>query len=200
MKNIFFLLLFSILSFSSFPYSGAPIELGNPGYGGSGCPQGTASVTLGPDKLFLNAIFDEYVVEAGDINGKNYNRKGCNIVIPVHVQRGFSVAIIKMDIRGFAEIPYGGYGRLRAESFFAGRRGPRFEKRFHGGFNNDYLLSMRSARGALIWSACGKDVIIRINTSVSVRTNRRGDDAIATVDRIGPWHGIVYHLQWRRCR
>ena len=35
------------------------IALGTPGYGGNGCPAGSASVTLSPDAKSLSIIFDQ---------------------------------------------------------------------------------------------------------------------------------------------
>ena len=40
------------------------ISLGEPGYGGSGCPQGSASTILSPDGKSLSILFDEFMVEA----------------------------------------------------------------------------------------------------------------------------------------
>ena len=61
------------------------ISLGVPGYGGSGCPGGSASVTLSPDGKSLTLIFDQFIVEAGGPTGKRIDRKNCDIAIPVHV-------------------------------------------------------------------------------------------------------------------
>ncbi len=40
------------------------ITLGQPGYGGTGCPAGSVSVTLSPDQTSLSLLFDGYIVEA----------------------------------------------------------------------------------------------------------------------------------------
>ena len=37
------------------------ISLGEPGYGGSGCPQGSASTILSPDGKSLSILFDEFI-------------------------------------------------------------------------------------------------------------------------------------------
>jgi hypothetical protein len=67
------------------------ISLGEPGYGGTGCPDGTVSVTLSPDQKSLSLLFDQYQVEVGGDTGKSFDRKSCNIAIPVHVPQGLSV-------------------------------------------------------------------------------------------------------------
>ena len=81
------------------------ISLGEPGYGGTGCPDGTVSVTLSPDQKALSLLFDQYQVEVGGETGKSFDRKSCNIAIPVHVPQGLSVSILKIDFRGFNHLP-----------------------------------------------------------------------------------------------
>ena len=175
------------------------IRLGQPGYGGNGCPMGTASATLSPDNKALSIIFDEFIVEVGGRNGKRIARKSCNIAIPVHVPNGFSVSIIDVDYRGYNSLPRGARSRFKAEYFFAGRRGPSYLKRFRGSLDDDFILSNKLGVMANIWSRCGADVNLRVNTSMVVRTNSRRAEAFSTVDSADFRAGLVYHLKWRRC-
>ena len=73
------------------PASADDISLGIPGFGGSGCPAGSVSATLSPDAKSLSLLFDEYVVSAGGTTGRSFDRKTCNVAIPVHVPQGESV-------------------------------------------------------------------------------------------------------------
>lgn len=175
------------------------IRLGEPGYGGSGCPAGSASVTLSPDSKALSILFDQYVAQAGGDSGKSIDRKSCNIAIPVHVPQGFSVSVFQVDYRGYTFVPRGAEARFNVEYFFAGAQGPRVMKSFMGPVDRDYLISNELAAHALVWSACGADVNLRVNTSMLARSNRFGEDTMATVDSADIQAGLVYHLQWRRC-
>ena len=107
------------------------IALGVPGYGGTGCPDGSASVTLSPDQKSLSILFDNYVVEAGGSTNKSFDRKSCNIAIPVHVPQGLSVSVIAIDYRGYNNIPTGGKTTFNVEYFFAGMQGPSFSEDLH---------------------------------------------------------------------
>jgi hypothetical protein len=175
------------------------IYLGVPGYGGNGCPQGTVSATLSPDAKSLSIIFDQFITEAGPSSGKTLDRKGCNIAIPVHVPQGFSLSIIGVDYRGFVSVPRGANARLTAEYFFAGQRGPIFAKQFIGPADQDYTFSNMLGLQAVVWSACGADVNLRVNANMLVQ-NRTYQDALATVDSADVNAGLVYHLQFRPCR
>ena len=174
------------------------IALGEPGYGGTGCPDGSASVTLSPDAKSLSILFDEYYVEAGGATNKSLDRKSCNIAIPVHVPQGLSVSILTIDYRGFNSLPSGARSVFNVEYFFAGQRGPRFSKTFRGELDEDYLITNKLQATALVWSACGADVNLRTNSSIRVQT-RQNKEALATVDSEDINAAIKYQLQWKRC-
>lgn len=175
------------------------LYLGVPGYGGNGCPVGSASVTLSPDQKSLSILFDQYMAEAGGPNGRQVDRKTCNISIPVHVPQGLSVSIFTVDYRGFNSLPSGGRSLFSTEYFFAGVRGPKFQKTFQGPMEQDYTLTSSLVGVGQVWSACGEDVNLRVNTSMTAYTNRYKDDALSTVDSVDLKSGLVYHLQWKSC-
>lgn len=180
-------------------YASDDIYLGDPVYGGTGCPAGTASATLSPDQKSLSILFDSYVVEAGGTTGKRVDRKACNIAIPVHVPQGFSFSVFEVDYRGFNSLPAGGSSQFNVEYFFAGERGPRYTKKFSGPQNQDFLISNTLGATAVVWSRCGEDVILRSNSSMMALTNYRNEQTLATVDSADIQAGIIYQLQWKRC-
>jgi hypothetical protein len=174
------------------------IALGEPGYGGTGCPDGSASVTLSPDAKSLSILFDEYYVEAGGATNKTLDRRSCNIAIPVHVPQGLSVSILTIDYRGYNSLPSGARSTFAVEYFFAGRKGPTFSKSFNGALDKDYLITNKLKASSLVWSACGADVNLRTNSSIRVQT-KQNKEALATVDSQDVSAAIVYKLQWKQC-
>jgi len=176
------------------------LQLGYPSHAGNGCPVGTASASLAPDGSALTLLFDQYVAQAGGLTGLSMDRKTCNISIPVLVPEGYSVSILTVDYRGFVSIPYGGSGRFSAEYFFAGTRGPIAARNFSSGSEGDYTITNNLGIQAMVWSPCGADVNLRVNTNMLVRTNRMMEDALAVVDSADFQTGIVFHLKYQRCR
>jgi hypothetical protein len=174
------------------------LQLGMPGYGGTGCPANSASVTLSPDQSSLSILFDQYVVEAG--NGRQFDRKSCNIAIPVRVPQGYSISVFQVDYRGFNSLPAGARSTFNVDYFFAGGRGVRQSKTFWGPSANLYELTDHLTAEAVVWSACGAETNLRVNTNMFVQTNRRGELAMSTVDSADVTSGLVYHISWRRCR
>ncbi len=176
------------------------LQLGHPAYGGTGCPAGSASATLSPDNQTLSILFDQFVAEAGGDTRRDVDRKSCNVAIPVRVPQGYSVSVFKVDYRGFNYLPSGARSQFMAEYFFGGGRGPRTSRSFQGPLNSDYIFTNQLGVEALVWSACGEDVTLRVNASMMTQTNRQRAQAMSTVDSADVQSGMIYHLQWRLCR
>jgi len=192
-------ILLSLLTLGSVSAQADGIRLGQPEYGGTGCPIGSASVALSPDQSAISILFDQYVVEAG--GQKSFDRKNCNIAIPVHVPQGYSVAVMAIDYRGFVQLPAGARANLMVNYFLAGQgRGVTSNKSFYGATSQNYLTSDRLGLESVVWSGCGADTILRANTSMLVNSNMRRDQAMATVDSADIEAGLIYHIQWRQCR
>lgn len=178
----------------------AQLRLGEPAYGGNGCPAGSASVNVSPDQSSLSILFDSYIAEAGKTTGRTVDRKSCNISIPVQVPQGYSVAIFKVDYRGFNLVPaFGAQTKIDTEYFWAGARGPRFTRMFRGPVTDNYTLSDGIMASTLVWTPCGASVNLRVNSSIMAQSNSRGDQTMMTVDSADFSSGLLYHLQWRRC-
>lgn len=195
MKTGLFLLSAMMLSA---PVFADDISLGEPGYGGTGCPAGTVSVTLSPDAKSLSLLFDEYQVAVGGETGKSFDRKSCNIAIPVHVPQGLSVSILKIDFRGFNHLPRSASSQFNVEYFFAGTKGPSFQRKFRGPLDEDYLINNEITAEAIVWSGCGADVNLRTNSSLRL-SSLYNQEALASVDSEDVNAAIVYQLQWKKC-
>ena len=192
------ILLFSALILSAPVFAHDDITLGEPGYGGTGCPDGSVSVTLSPDQKSLSLLFDEYQLAVGGETGKSFDRKSCNIAIPVHVPEGLSVSILKIDFRGFNHLPPMATSQFNVEYFFAGTRGPAFRRDFRGPLDEDYLINNELKAEAVVWSSCGADVNLRTNSSMRIKTVSN-KEAMASIDSEDVSAAIVYQLQWRSC-
>jgi hypothetical protein len=191
-----FVLMFVALALQAQAQS---IRLGQPSYGGTGCPAGSASVTVSPDQSAITVLFDQFIAEAGQANRKRFDRRSCNLTIPVDVPNGYSVSIFQVDYRGFNLIPRGGMNRFDAEYFWAGSRGPILSRVFYGPLNDNFTLTDALLARTLIWTPCGQSVNLRINASMTVNSNSRLDQTVGMVDSADISSGLIYHIQYRRC-
>ncbi len=165
------------------------VEILGASYGGSGCPAQSASVSVSPDGQELSILFDKFIAMG---NSVSQSRKSCNMSIPIQVPQGYQISLYDADYRGYVA-PYT-KAALRAEYFFAGNRGPVFQRSFSGETN--YSVRDKLATIANVWSACGNSVNMRVNASMSAR-----GQGMATVDSFDLSHrGLVYHIKYRACR
>jgi hypothetical protein len=165
------------------PASAQSVQIQSASYGGSGCPAGSASVSVSPDGQELTILFDKFSA----IN----SRKSCNLSIPIRVPQGFQISLYDADYRGY--VAPNTQANLRAEYFFAGGRGPVFSRTFNG--ETSYNVRDSLATVANVWSRCGDSLNMRVNAALTVRGRGQG-----TVDSFDLSHrGLVYHIRYRRC-
>jgi hypothetical protein len=171
------------------------IEIVDADYGGSGCPEGTASVVIIGNSLSM--LFDEYVAQT--YPGYRTSRMSCNFAVALRVPAGYTIALLKIDYRGFADIPSGGIGRFRAEYFWAGSSGPVYSRTFWPGFFGDWIDT--DYVGGAVWSPCGTDVIARGNTSAVARKSSPSSsyEAELSVDSLDLQAGVIYYFAWDYC-
>ncbi|MBY0383746.1 DUF4360 domain-containing protein [bacterium] len=195
--------IFLLVTIATAMASADDIALGEPAYGGTGCPQGTVGTTLSPDNKVLSVIFDAFMAQAGKGAGVSIDRKTCSLAVPIHVPQGLSVSVLKVDYRGYTFVPTGAMARFSVEyflkSFNSESTGPKGSRTFLGPVDKDYIISNELALSGIVWSACGQDVNLRINTSMLAKTNTKNQDVLATVDSADIAAGMVYHLQWKKC-
>lgn len=193
-------IILSIVAAATFAEAAGTIRLGVPQINGTGCPDGSASVAISPDQQSLSVLFSAYTAEAGNTTGRRVDRRSCNMAIPVSIPQGYSVSLISVDYRGFNAVPAGGYTRFDVEYFWAGIRGPRFTRQFNGPQADTFNIGHDLLASAMVWSRCGEDVILRVNSSAMAMANSRMDQTMMIVDSADVSAGIIYHLQWRSCR
>ena len=158
-------------------------------YGGTGCPDRSASVSVSPDGQELTILFDKFAAQGNVAADK---RKSCNLSIPIKVPQGFQISLYDADYRGY--VAPNTRGNLRAEYFFAGSRGPVFSRTFTGETNYNVRDSLATV--ADVWSRCGDSINMRVNAAMTA-----SGAGTATVDSFDLAHrGLVYHIKYRTCK
>jgi hypothetical protein len=179
----------------------AQISLGSPIYGGTGCPAGSASVSLTEDQKTLSILFDSFVVQAPTAQGASFDRKACNLRIPVRVGPGYQVALIAFDYNGFAAIPQGGRGQFQARYSYVGQARPAIFNKTFGNQIGNYSLKNELISTSVDWTPCstGKDLMMVVDANILSQTNARNDAAQLSIDSVDVSSGLLYKYQLRRC-
>jgi hypothetical protein len=160
-------------------------------WAGSGCPSGSVapSVTLNQKEL----VFSSLTASAGPDIPINEKRKNCNLILRLAVPHGWSFSIFSVDYHGFASLDKRVKGTQRSAYFFEGQYPSSvLQTTLVGPFDDNYEI--RDTVDLHVYSPCGEDRALNINTEVRVnnRKNRWGTGLIKL-------NKIRLGFIWRHC-
>lgn len=153
------------------PALGAEVAIGEFGYGGPGCPQGTISIEYPKEwahfwfsDIYAVVHYDSFATESA---AKATERKACNLALPVQVPSGWSVAPLIGDQLVTLALPSDSTLLLSTETFFAGSKAAKVKETWTGPL--DEIVFVKGAADAdAKWSACGSDINLRSSVSIEL--------------------------------
>lgn len=167
-------------------------SLGRTASGGNGCTNNGAQAVLSRDGRTLKLVVRGYQAKVD--GSRSFDRKTCNFTIPVDVPPGKRFAIVSATYNGENSLPSGTESVLRVEYFFPGTTGTAFERTFMGSLRRAFTVPTTVSP---VWSGCGADTILRVNSSLRVSSTNRQVASIALSSRRAG--AAVVRLEWRNC-
>jgi len=169
-------------------------------YAGSGCPAGSVSQVLSSDAKAFTLLFDSYIAEAGPGMPLSLARKNCQIAVDLRFPQGWSYSVFTVDYRGYARLDPGTSGQQVSSYYFSGQaKTGSLRTNFYGPTERDYQIRDTLGLDAVVWSPCGANRALNMNTQVRVTASGR-QRALLTVDSIDGELKHIYGIQWRRCQ
>ncbi|KAI5809203.1 secreted protein [Pyronema omphalodes] len=171
-------------------------------YGGSGCPQGSASVSLSTDRQSFTVILDKYIVNTGPDVSITNSRKNCQLNVRLHYPGGFQYSVYSSDYRGYVQLDKGVTGTQKATYYFAGNTAQASaEFKVSGPISQDYLAHDETSFTSTVWSPCGEFAALNVNSQIRVDNsgNRKGT-GLMTTDSIDGKVTFKVGVQWRQCK
>jgi hypothetical protein len=166
---------------------------------GSGCPAGTADVSVNPDNTGFRVTYDDFSAQAGGGNPPTETRKNCQVNIRFKVPNGYVFAIAKADYRGTARLADGATGLQRSNYYFQGSaQNDYVDHTFAGPLYDDWHTT---DIGPLVFSPCNKHRNLNINTElrVNVGTSDKWRTSSLTMDSSGGKIFTLFEFAWREC-
>lgn len=179
--------------------AGPRVELREPSFSGSGCPKGSADVSITPNAKQINLLFDNFFVEANTSIGHVTSTKNCDAVIRIKVPRGYTVAVERVRYNGINKLPFGSNAHLTGVHFFNHEELASVNKKYYGSTTSPFDISARVAYRNLFWTPCGKEALLTSRTNLAVAAAKSLYPASVQVDDHGLRPGITYDLLWRTC-
>lgn len=169
-------------------------------YGGPGCPQGSVSQLVSPDKQSFTLLFDEYAAEIGPGIPRLKNRKSCQLAVDLSFPSGWSFSLATLDYRGFASLDSGVTGTQVASYYFQGQGYTgTFSTDIRGPYDDNYQVRDQIGLNAMVWSPCGATRALNIKTEVRLAARSSASKGVMTMDSVDGEVKQVYGLNWRRC-
>jgi Domain of unknown function (DUF4360) len=178
-------------------------------FAGSGCnPQDSSGQTYDVDE---DGLADQFAVSFSNFvaeqpGSASNRRKNCTIKVGLHLPQGYQFSVASVQYEGAAQLPAGVFGQQKSsyefplwsnevtlQTVLAGpySQGP--------GFPKDYNRTDSLGIESVVWSQCGLDTPVEIETVVALGGNRTLP-AMMTLDNVDGKVKQIYGLMWRRCR
>lgn len=176
------------------------VHIRNISYAGSGCPAGSVARNVSPDLKAFTLLFDQYVAEIGPGIPLANSRKNCQVLIDLDFPSGWSYSVVTVDYRGFADLDRYVTGQQQSAYYFQGQGATaRLATTFNGPTARDYQIRDQLGLSAVVWSPCGAQRALNINTQVRLSSTNRNAQGLLTTDSIDGQVSQIYGMTWRRC-
>ena len=169
---------------------------------GSGCPWGSADVTVSPDNTAFTVTYSQFIAQTGAGTKPTDFRKNCQLALNVHVPQGYTFAVAGADYRGFAHLERGATGSETANYYFQGEpQTTRIRHDFTGPIDTDFERTDSVGISSLSFLPCGEERYLNVNTELRVNRGQSSSTATSfmTMDSTDGSIDTVYHIAWKRC-
>jgi hypothetical protein len=170
---------------------------------GSGCPWGTADVTVSNDNTAFTVTYSQFTAQVGKGATPLQFRQNCQLALNVHVPQGFTYAVAGADYRGYAHLEKGATGSETAYYYFQGNsQTTRIKHDFQGYIDTDFQRTDSVGVSSLSYLPCGEERYLNVNTELRVNagsSDTKEKTSFLTMDSTDGQLDTVYHVAWKKC-
>jgi len=173
-------------------------------YSGNGCPQGSVSTLLSPDRSVVTFGFDSFQAAIGPRANPNDKQKNCQLHLNLRYPNGFQLSIMTATYHGWVRLDPGVSANFISSYYFSQNAGAISNTRttlsgpeYQNG--QTYTKQDSIPNSSIVWSPCGANGMLNINSRIALNSNDpRGSGEMSTDDATVKFEQKVY-IQWRRC-
>lgn len=136
-------------------------------YAGSGCPRGSVSVSMTPNKGAINAVFDHFFASVSKKPSQLVKR--CKLSMSLNVPKNRRVRLRQVKFRGFFDLPANSYTKI-ARNYRFGNETKQVSRTWQGkGFR---VINQREPFNTT-WSKCGKNVRLEVDSMIELKSRSK---------------------------
>lgn len=174
-------------------------------YSGSGCPQGSVSSIISPDKTTITFGFDSFQALIGPSAPQGGQNKNCQLHLDLRYPSGFQMSLMTATYHGFVRLDAGVQANFISQYYFSQAAAKTANSRITLS-GPDYLNGRMYTKedkienASVVWSPCGANGILNINNRIALSNsgNRNGQGEISSDDATVRFEQKI-RVQWRRC-
>lgn len=172
------------------------VTIDNIVYGGTGCPQGSASVEVSPDNKSFSVRFRKFTATLGT-GYITDSRKFCQLNLDLQAPTGWQYTVVAANFTGYALLGPDTKATHTSTLYFSGSANQTsLSIPLPGPANYGYNIQTAAIIGQSIWSPCGNDAALNIKSELSLTGS--GIGFIAESGQSGQLTRI-FGLGWRKC-
>ena len=166
---------------------------------GTGCPQGTWNTRISRDGLVFTTTFSAYEARVG--SQSSVAVRDCQLAIRLHTPAGRSFSVQSFSYTGYAFLQQGVIGRQLATYYFQGQpvQTPSGRGDLVGPHDADYLFKDDVPIDDAVWSPCGVERDLMINTRILLQSSSPGASGYMNLGAVDGSSALVVKLASRRC-
>jgi len=144
-------------------------------YTGNGCPKGSVSISMTPNKGAINSVFDDFFAS---FSGKpNQQVRRCKLSLKIHIPENKRVKLRQVRFRGFVDLPVNAHARIERNYRFGN-----FTKSLSNAWKGkSFQVINRREPFNTRWSECGKDVKLEVDSMLEL-VSRAKDESNVGID------------------
>ncbi|MFC5509852.1 DUF4360 domain-containing protein [Massilia jejuensis] len=166
-----------------------------------GCPAGSYSVVVSPDRTTLSILFDKFNIDGNpSAGGRSVQSKACTISHPLDLPANMSLGVYKVDYRGFAKLDPAQQAYLEVQYALGPHgngHGRVFRRKIKGAHEGDYFFTENIGAGQMKRAGCGMHARLDVKLSLTLSGSGEAMASLDSTDAKGA--AMIYHLDLRKC-
>jgi hypothetical protein len=182
------------------------IQIISASFSGSGCPQGTVSTNISPDKTVITFGFDAFQTYIGPGLSPIERSKNCQLHLQLKYPGGFQFSILESTYHGYAQLEAGVTGNFYSTYYFSqdARATTTTQTSIQGGGiweqGQVYTKADQVPTASYIFSPCGANGILNINNRIALTSTNSSAFGLITDDDATVAFTQQVNIAWRSCR
>ncbi|EON99589.1 putative secreted protein [Phaeoacremonium minimum UCRPA7] len=172
---------------------------------GNGCPQGTVTTSISPDRTVVTFGFDGFQTYIGPGTVIADRSKNCQLHLNLKYPGGFQFAVVDSTYHGYAQLDKGVTGTFFSTYYFSqdASATTTTQTSITGGgiwaAGQVYTKQDQVPTASVIWAPCGANGILNINNRIALTSSNSTASGQITDDDATVAFTQQVHLSWRPC-